>query len=457
MVRFTPYTLYIYMRRLLPVLFALSALSAQGQTRSMFTPLGAADYPITAEGLPYFALSEPVGRASEGCTYKVSIEYPEYAALTPEERSLISESGIEVPDSMTVDVFRGVARGDVRLDISFCPIVNRDGRPMRLVSCRVRIDTLQPRQGIAEAQDFSVAARYRDHSVLASGRWVKIAVASEGIYSLTPAALAQMGFSNPARVRLFGYGGRMLPELLEFSGRNAVTDDLEEIPLYRRSDALLFFAEGTRRWTDGVHANNPYSTLSYYFLTEGDVPAAFETLPAPTETASQVLDEAYHYAVIANNDDMIARYTTVDARLAAALSYGANFRNLVVLEPADERIKEAYRYFGIKFSDAQGVTKVTPVDISLTGLTYHDKFIFDGDSAVMLDTAVADKIVLSGSNFSALDASSTKVVIDGVEITGATLKDNALTVTLPSSLNGKNLQHLVLTDGKISTTLDLTE
>ena len=75
------------------------------------------------------------------------------------------------------------------------------------------------------------------------------------------------------------------------------------------------------------------------------------------------------------------------------------------------------------------------VDISLTGLTYHDKFIFDGDSAVMLDTAVADKIVLSGSNFSALDASSTKVVIDGVEITGATLKDNALTVTLPSSLS----------------------
>ena len=55
-----------------------------------------------------------------------------------------------------------------------------------------------------------------------------------------------------------------------------------------------------------------------------------------------------------------------------------------------------------------------------------------------------DKIVLSGSNFSALDASSTKVVIDGVEITGATLKDNALTVTLPSSLNGKNFFFIVM-------------
>ena len=301
MVCSTRHTLYIYMRRLLPVLFALIALPMQGQTRSMFTALNAADYPVTAEGLPYYCLSEPVGRASEGCTYNVRIEYPEYVSLTPEERRLISESGFEVPDSVTVDVFRGVARGDVRLDISFCPIVNRDGRPVRLVSCRVRIDTIRPRLNLAEAQDATPAARYRDHSVLASGRWVKIAVASEGVYCLTPASLAQMGFSNPAKVRLFGYGGRMLPELLEFSGKNAVTDDLEEIPLYRRSDALLFFAEGTRRWTNGVHANNPYSTLSYYFLTEGDKPAVFETLPAPSETASQVLNEVYHYAAIDND------------------------------------------------------------------------------------------------------------------------------------------------------------
>ena len=111
-----------------------------------------------------------------------------------------------------------------------------------------------------------------------------------------------MGFFNPAKVRLFGYGGRMIPELLEFSGRNAVTDDLEEIPLYRRSDALLFFAEGTRRWTDGVHANNPYSTLSYYFLTEGNTPAAFATLPAPDEAASATLGEVYHYAAIDNDE-----------------------------------------------------------------------------------------------------------------------------------------------------------
>ena len=159
--------------------------------------------------------------------------------------------------------------------------------------------------------------------------------------------------------------------------------------------------------------------------------------------------------IIANNDDMIARYTTVDARLAAALSYGANFHNLVVLEPADDRIKEAYRYFGIKFTDAQGVTKVVPTDITLSGLTYRDRFVFDGDKAIMLDTVKEANLTFTGSNFASLNAESTKVVIDGVEITGATIDGNLMSVKLPSSLNGKEIKHIVITDGAISTTLDL--
>ena len=159
--------------------------------------------------------------------------------------------------------------------------------------------------------------------------------------------------------------------------------------------------------------------------------------------------------IIANNDDMIARYTTVDARLAAALSYGANFHNLVVLEPADDRIKEAYRYFGIKFTDAQGVTKVVPTDITLSGLTYRDRFVFDGDKAIMLDTVKDANLTFTGSNFASLNSESTKVVIDGVEITGATIDGNLMSVKLPSSLNGKEIKHIVITDGAISTTLDL--
>lgn len=297
------YIYNIYSRRLWAVLFPLllfsvSPLRAQG----VFTSLPASDYPVTAEGLPRYGISRPVGAASSGCDYRVRVEYPVYEPVTAEERRIMKQNGLCPADTIVADVFRAVSRKEVFLDISLCPIVNREGHPMRLVSFKLCVDTLAPRRSLAEDQSAELEARYKSQSVLATGRWVKIAVASEGVYKLTPALLSQMGFSNPATVRLFGYGGRMLPEAMEFSGKNAVADDLEEIPLYRRADALLFFAEGTRRWTNGVHANNPYSTLSYYFLTEGGTPAAFSSLPAPASPAESTFAEVYHYAAIDNDE-----------------------------------------------------------------------------------------------------------------------------------------------------------
>jgi len=41
--------------------------------------------------------------------------------------------------------------------------------------------------------------------------------------------LYPLGFTNPAKVRLYGYGGRILPE----SFKKTKIDDLPEIPLWR--------------------------------------------------------------------------------------------------------------------------------------------------------------------------------------------------------------------------------
>ena len=84
---------------------------------------------------------------------------------------------------------------------------------------------------------------YASDSRLASGRWAKISVTDDGIYQLSPQSLRQMGFNDPAKVKVVGYGGRpvelkMTPELQ--------IDDLPQVPLIRKSDgSILFYGLGT--------------------------------------------------------------------------------------------------------------------------------------------------------------------------------------------------------------------
>lgn len=83
----------------------------------------------------------------------------------------------------------------------------------------------------------SKTSRYAEHSVLASGKWVKIRVKDEGVYALTKGKLQQMGFSNPEKVCLYGYNLPILPETYIEN----MNDDLTEIPVWRRNDGSLLF------------------------------------------------------------------------------------------------------------------------------------------------------------------------------------------------------------------------
>jgi len=59
-------------------------------------------------------------------------------------------------------------------------------------------------------------SRYASKSVLSEGRWVKVSVDKTGIYKLTYAELRKMGFSNPDKVSVHGYGGWIMDE--DFGG-----------------------------------------------------------------------------------------------------------------------------------------------------------------------------------------------------------------------------------------------
>lgn len=118
----------------------------------------------------------------------------------------------------------------------------------------------------AEAQN----DRYADHSVLANGWWVKIRIPETGIYQLSEQMLRQIGFRDPDRVKVYGYGGALQPEKLTANYLKQ-TDDLQEVPQCRIAGKRLFRAVGPVSWesaTTTTRQRNPYSQYGYYFLND---------------------------------------------------------------------------------------------------------------------------------------------------------------------------------------------
>lgn len=136
---------------------------------------------------------------------------------------------------------------------------------------------------VARALD---ASHYAAHSVLSSGRWVKVSVDETGIYSITNAMLSRWGFSDPSSVKVFGYGGAPVSTTLDADQ----IDDLPQVPVLRTGDGLLFYAQGPTTWQasnlqgmDYVQYQHPYATAGYYFITDrsdvGEAALATENTP----------------------------------------------------------------------------------------------------------------------------------------------------------------------------------
>ena len=122
------------------------------------------------------------------------------------------------------------------------------------------------------ASAFGVS-HYATQSKLATGKWVKISIAETGVYEITYDELRDMGFNNPSSVRLYGFGGSRINEVLNGS----VIDDLKAVPVMRYNNKLCFYGNGPVNFifSDYLYTRpyfkrqfNPYSQVGCYFLTE---------------------------------------------------------------------------------------------------------------------------------------------------------------------------------------------
>lgn len=224
--------------------------------------------------------------------YTAEIEYPELAPVTDAEavRWNLERYRGRIGEWPEVSAEVGSSRGEGMLDICFVPIVERGGIFLKINSFKLVV-TKHPRMMASSRSASAAVERYAGNSVLHSGRWYKIRVSESGVFRLTRQFLSKIGFNDPSKVRLYGYGGAVLPE----TGLENLTDDLPEVPLWRSGDNILFYAQGPLSWyrvDDGSyqHRWNTYSKYGYYFLTaDNDVtPAVMEEMPVQTGQAVTV-------------------------------------------------------------------------------------------------------------------------------------------------------------------------
>lgn len=269
-----------------------------------FFSVPVSDFQVTNDGMPEFTMQIPADSIADGNSYRIYLEYPEYETLSNEDIQRMKRAGQTVADSIEVRSVLGMCRKSKVLDVHFVPAVRKGNRWLRLVSGKLRIVPVQTSKvrGTAVSHD-SRQPRWKPSSVLSEGKWVKIRVADEGIYELTREKLAELGFSDMSKVKLYGYGGLIQEENFKFNENGQVEDDLNEVPLYRRDNSVLFFAEGTIRWTwDSFyskwrHRNNNYSRYSYYFLTEGADPVQFDKI-TPASRPSEGISYIWHHALL---------------------------------------------------------------------------------------------------------------------------------------------------------------
>lgn len=225
--------------------------------------------------LPRFTYSIPLGDRYADSTYTVEIKYPEYIDMTRSDMQRYQAlTAKPLPSKVTVDTRIVTERKKGKLEVELSPLLTVNGKAKMLVSFMLDVKAQAKKRSVRKAIMKSEAAmpeRYATHSVLAEGRWTKIRVPATGVYNLSNSFLQGCGFSNPDKVKVYGYGGNLQNEQL-VAEELMETDDLKEVATCKTGGRRLLYARGPVSWSSDDatrRTRNPYSSYGYYFLTEG--------------------------------------------------------------------------------------------------------------------------------------------------------------------------------------------
>ncbi len=193
--------------------------------------------------------------------------------------------------------------------ISTCKIIpfklNELGEVIELVNYSISWDVT------TSANKTSNANVFKNASVLASGKWYKLAITADGVYKLDYTFLNSIGINmgslDPKNIRIYGNGGRILAEQNE----DFRYDDLEENAIvvvgegdnvFNGTDQVIFYGRGMTRWDKRpdykcllfAPYNNFYSDTTFYYLNvdigAGKRVATQNSVATPTNVTTSTYD-----------------------------------------------------------------------------------------------------------------------------------------------------------------------
>ena len=216
------------------------------------------------------------------------------------------------------------------------------------------------------------STHFAPNSVLASGKWVKIAIPADGVYELTEQELHEMGFNDINNVQVYGQGGHLIHEKLD--GKQI--DDLQQVGTVVAGGKLCFYAKGAVNVTLNAGTQpyfsrsiNCYSTHGYYFLTEGrdakDITVIDKEITGSNMLATS-LDYFYHeqdmYSYGLTGKDMQGEDITLGASIPFALEQVAS-NNLTFNVTATAKALKEDVLEGFKIGADDYITKPFNADV----------------------------------------------------------------------------------------------
>jgi hypothetical protein len=231
----------------------------------------------------------------------------------------------------------------------------------------------------------AAAQEYAASSVLAGGKWSKMAVTSEGIYRLDYSRIREMGITDPANAVLYGNNLGQL----SFMNDGSAPDDLRKIAVtvekgsdgvFNDGDYLLFYAEGTHRWqhdpSSGGYSflRHHYSDTAWYFISSqpsGPLAMVTETPPStPPTDLTQSTDVAFRHEREEISLIRSGREWYQQVASGVQTGIGPDFTDLITSERIRYRLRVLGRSdTGTSFTLRQGTETVKTVTVPPVTMT----------------------------------------------------------------------------------------